>query len=51
MAYLASKLLGAVSQPNGVWEKIIMAFHNGIHNYAWAIIVFTIVLKIILLQK
>lgn len=49
MAYLASKLLGAVSQPNGVWEKIIMAFHNGIHNYAWAIIVFTIVLKIILL--
>lgn len=49
MAYLASKLLGAVSQPNGVWEKIIMAFHNGIHNYVWAIIVFTIVLKIILL--
>ena len=49
MAYLASKLLGAVSQPNGVWEKMIMAFHNGIHNYAWAIIVFTIVLKIILL--
>ena len=49
MAYLTSKLLGAVSQPNGVWEKIIMAFHNGIHNYAWAIIVFTIVLKIILL--
>ncbi len=49
MAYLASKLLGAVSQPNGVWEKIIMAIHNGIHNYAWAIIVFTIVLKIILL--
>lgn len=49
MAYLASKLLGAVSQPNGVWEKIIMAFHNGIHNYAWAIIVFTIVLKVILL--
>lgn len=49
MAYLASKLLGAVNQPNGVWEKIIMAFHNGIHNYAWAIIVFTIVLKVILL--
>lgn len=49
MAYLASKFLGAVAQPNGVWEKIIMAFHNGIHNYAWAIIVFTIVLKVILL--
>ena len=49
MANLASKLLGAVSQPNGVWEKIIMAFHNGIHNYAWAIIVFTIVLKLVLL--
>ena len=49
MANLASKLLGAVSQPNGVWEKILMAFHNGIHNYAWAIIVFTIVLKLVLL--
>ena len=39
----------AIKQPTGVWEKIIMAFHNGIPNYAWAIIVFTLVLKIVML--
>ena len=39
----------AITQPTGVWEKIIMAFHNGIPNYAWAIIVFTLVLKIVML--
>ena len=39
----------AISKPTGVWEQIIMAFHNGIPNYAWAIIVFTFVLKIALL--
>ncbi len=38
-----------ITQPTGVWEKIIMAFHNGIPNYAWAIIVFTLVLKVVLL--
>ena len=39
----------AISQPTGVWEKIIMAFNGGIQNYAWAIIVLTIVIKVILL--
>lgn len=39
----------AISQPTGVWEKIIMAFNGGIQNYAWAIIVLTIVIKLILL--
>ena len=39
----------AVKQPTGVWEKIIMAFNGGIQNYAWAIIVLTIVIKLILL--
>lgn len=38
-----------IQQPTGVWEKIIMAFHGGITNYAWAIIVLTLVLKIALL--
>ncbi len=38
-----------IAEPTGVWEKIIMAFHNGIPNYAWAIIVFTLVLKVVLL--
>ena len=49
MANLTTKLLGAVAAPTGVWEKIIMAFHNGIPNYAWAIIVFTIVIKLVML--
>lgn len=39
----------AIKTPTGVWEKIIMAFNGGIQNYAWAIIVFTIVLKLIML--
>lgn len=38
----------AIKEPTGVWEKIIMAFHNGIPNYAWAIIVFTIVVKLVM---
>lgn len=39
----------AIQEPTGVWEKIIMAFHNGIPNYAWAIIIFTIVVKLVIL--
>jgi YidC/Oxa1 family membrane protein insertase len=38
-----------IAEPSGVWEKIIIAFNAGIANYAWAIIIFTIVLKIALL--
>ena len=49
MANLTMQLLGAVAQPTGVWETLIMAFHNGIPNYAWAIIVFTIVIKLVML--
>ena len=49
MANLTARFLSAVAEPTGVWEKIIMAFHSGIPNYAWAIIVFTVVLKLILL--
>ena len=49
MANLTGKFISAISEPSGMWEKLIMAFHSGIHNYAWAVIVFTIVLKLILL--
>ena len=49
MANLTGKFISAISEPSGVWEQIIMAFHSGIHNYAWAVIVFTIVLKLVLL--
>ena len=49
MANLTARFLSAVAEPTGVWEKIIMAFQSGIPNYAWAIIVFTVVLKLILL--
>ena len=49
MANLTSKFISAIAEPTGVWEKLIMAFHSGIPNYAWAIIVFTLVLKLVLL--
>lgn len=38
-----------ITTPTGVWEKIIMSFRSGIANYGWAIIIFTLVLKIIML--
>ncbi len=34
--------------PKGVWEYFIRVFYEGIGNYAWAIIVLTLVLKIVL---
>ncbi len=34
--------------PKGMWESLIKIFYNGIPNYVWAIVVFTIVLKLIL---
>lgn len=48
MVNLAFKFMLAISKPTGMWEKIIMAFNSGISNYAWAIIIFTIVLKLVL---
>lgn len=36
------------TQPSGMWENIIFAFTNAIPNYVWAIILFTLVLKIVL---
>jgi YidC/Oxa1 family membrane protein insertase len=47
---ISSFILGAVpiATPTGVWEKIIMWFNTGITNYGWAIIVFTVALKVIM---
>lgn len=49
MVNLTSKFLLEISKPTGMWENIIFAFNSGISNYAWAIIIFTIVLKLVLL--
>ncbi len=35
-------------QPNGFWQSIIGWFEKGVHSYGWAIILFTICLKLIL---
>ena len=47
---ISNFFLGATSiaTPTGVWESIIMWFNTGITNYGWAIIVFTIALKVIM---
>lgn len=37
-----------VTQPTGLWETIIFAFEKVIPSYAWAIIVFTLLLKLVL---
>lgn len=42
------QFLGAVSKPSGLWEKFIFALQNGIQNYGWTLIVFTIIIKLIL---
>lgn len=41
-------LLGAVA-PNGLWEKIIFAFNGAFKNYALAIIILTICIKLLTL--
>ncbi|MEG1499565.1 MAG: YidC/Oxa1 family membrane protein insertase [Clostridia bacterium] len=38
----------SVAMPTGIWEKIIFAFNGGIKNYAWAIIILTLVIKLIM---
>ena len=43
------KACSLVAQPTGVWEKIIMAFNGGISNYAAAVIVLTLCIKLIML--
>lgn len=48
---ISNFLLGAaeITIPTGVWQSIIMWFNTGIPNYGWAIIIFTLALKILLL--
>ena len=41
-------LLTTISWPKGMWEFFIKVFYDGITNYAWAIVVLTIVLKLIM---
>lgn len=46
MAYL---ICGLVAQPTGFWENIIFGFSNSIGNYAVAIILLTICIKLVML--
>ena len=46
MAYL-NGLMGAVNPPTGVWESIISAFEGAVGNYVVAIILITLVLKVV----
>lgn len=48
MAFVAALQNISVTAPTGLWESILFAFNNGILNYAWAVIIFTIVLKVII---
>lgn len=47
---LSNYFLGAatITVPTGVWESIIIWFNSFITNYGWAIIVFTLLLKLVL---
>lgn len=38
----------AITAPTGVWEAIIIWFNSWITNYGWAVIVFTLLLKLLL---
>jgi YidC/Oxa1 family membrane protein insertase len=51
MAYLKNLIFNVllIAQPTGVWETIIFAFTAGIANYAWAIIVLTLLIKLVML--
>ena len=44
---MANLILATV--PNGFWEKIIFAFNGAVKNYAFAIILITICIKLVLL--
>ncbi|MDD4110642.1 MAG: YidC/Oxa1 family membrane protein insertase [Clostridia bacterium] len=47
---ISNYLLGAaaITVPTGVWESLIIWFNSWVVNYGWAIIVFTILLKLVL---
>ena len=37
-----------IVQPTGFWEKIIIWFTAGIKNYAWAVIILTLIIKVLM---
>ena len=43
-----TQMILSVAKPSGLWESFIFALQNGIVNYGWTIIVFTIIIKLIL---
>ena len=45
MAFLSNIL--SVAQPTGAWISIIKAFESGVGNYILAIILLTVVIKVI----
>ncbi|MDD4275375.1 MAG: YidC/Oxa1 family membrane protein insertase [Clostridia bacterium] len=46
---LSNLLLTELSWPTGFWENIISTFFNVIKDYGWTIVLFSIVLKIVLI--
>lgn len=46
MAYL-NGMIGAVTQPTGMWESIITAFEGALGNYVLAIILLTVIIKVV----
>ena len=45
MAFLTGLL--SVSEPTGVWETIIKAFESGVGSYILAIVLITLIIKVI----
>ena len=43
-----TQMILSVAKPSGLWESFIFVLQNGIVNYGWTIIVFTIIIKLIL---
>ncbi len=46
---MANLALFVAAWPKGMWESLIKIFYNGIGDYVWAIIVLTLVIKIVLI--
>ena len=46
---MANLIALATTVPNGVWEKILFAFNGAFKNYALAVIILTVIIKLITL--
>ena len=42
-------ILASISQPTGLWQTIIFGIESGVGNYALAIILVTLMIKVVLL--